>query len=57
LELPFTFGELQGVVEAAASSKDPDIDGLSYKFFFKGLVGMLPPFLFIFTLKEQTYNF
>ncbi len=45
------------MVEAAASSKDPDIDGLSYKFFFKGLVGMLPPFLFIFTLKEQTYNF
>jgi hypothetical protein len=33
LKLPFTLGELQEVVEAAASSKAPGLDGLSYEFY------------------------
>jgi hypothetical protein len=33
LELPFTLGELQEAVEAAASSKAPGPDGLSYEFY------------------------
>jgi hypothetical protein len=33
LELPFTQGEVQEAVEAAASSKAPGLDGLSYEFY------------------------
>ncbi len=45
LELPFTLGDLQEAVEAAASSKAPGLDGLYYEFYKStfGLVG--PPLL------------
>jgi hypothetical protein len=40
LETPFTLGELQSAVEAAAASKAPGLDSLSYKF-YKATFGMV----------------
>ncbi len=40
LEMPFTLGELQSAVEAAAASKAPGLDGLSYEF-YKATFGMV----------------
>ena len=42
LETPFTLGELQSAVEAAAASKAPGLDGLSYEF-YKATFGMVGP--------------
>jgi hypothetical protein len=44
LELPFTLGELQSAVEAAAASKAPGLDGLSYEF-YKATFGQVGPSL------------
>ncbi len=40
LETPFTIGELQSAVEAAAASKAPGLDSLSYEF-YKATFGMV----------------
>ncbi len=42
METPFTLGELQSAVEAAAASKAPCLDGLSYEF-YKATFGMVGP--------------